>query len=502
MKYILSIFLSLYVSYACAAPTVFGVSGTLSAGQAVTVSGSLFGTKLTAAPIRFETFPGSHGAKVSNMGWWSTKDNNSAYSPVIRADVSRVAGRNIADLSTDQNTAINMFRNNIGFKATRKAYVNAWFYLGINGFDHVSTQMKLLNINRNTDLASNNEYPDQATSLWSKMNGETYGTVSRYYNGGGSAPTLSYKTSEGANLGIFAVTGWYNFVVQVDQGTMGLTDGKTTISLVGPGYSKYGITSDTATVMQIDGGDYLDSLKIWQYLQNRDTYSDFLSYKNAYSAGYTVNARVTYMGKSYRCIVDTGPKESIVDGPDVDVAHWVKISDAPIVLSDTVYVDSVYIDSSFARVEIGDSSNYLNCTHREVQIPTAWADASIVFTVNSGSFPAGSPVYVFVIDEAGNVSSGYGPLTIGGAVDTIAPTTTTTPPAKRANTATSVTLTASESATIYYTTDGSTPTTGSTQYASPLSIKPGTTLKYFAKDTANNSEGIQSQYYGWPVLCR
>lgn len=58
-----------------------------------------------------------------------------------------------------------------------------------------------------------------------------------------------------------------------------------------------------------------------------------------------------------------------------------------------------------------------------------------------------------------------------------------------------VTLTANESATIYYTTDGTNPTTSSPVYSSPISISIDTTLKYFAKDTSNNSEAVKTSIY-------
>jgi hypothetical protein len=59
----------------------------------------------------------------------------------------------------------------------------------------------------------------------------------------------------------------------------------------------------------------------------------------------------------------------------------------------------------------------------------------------------------------------------------------------------SVTMSVNETATIYYTLDGSTPTTSSTVYSSPLSISATTTLKAFARDTAGNSSAVQTVTY-------
>ena len=60
-----------------------------------------------------------------------------------------------------------------------------------------------------------------------------------------------------------------------------------------------------------------------------------------------------------------------------------------------------------------------------------------------------------------------------------------------------IALTTNEPATIYYTLDGSAPTTASTEYTQPFIVgNEGTTvLNYFAVDLAGNVEAVQSQTY-------
>ena len=82
-----------------------------------------------------------------------------------------------------------------------------------------------------------------------------------------------------------------------------------------------------------------------------------------------------------------------------------------------VYFDDVFIQiGSWARVEIGDASTWANCTHREVQLPTSWSDTSISFTLQQGSFSSGQTVYLFVVDDDGNASSGYAITLPGGSI--------------------------------------------------------------------------------------
>jgi hypothetical protein len=76
------------------------------------------------------------------------------------------------------------------------------------------------------------------------------------------------------------------------------------------------------------------------------------------------------------------------------------------------YISELYVDHSFARVEIGDAPTWNACTHREIQIPTAWNNNSITVTGNVGTFTSGTQVYLFVVDENRQPSVGF-PVVIG-----------------------------------------------------------------------------------------
>ncbi len=84
-------------------------------------------------------------------------------------------------------------------------------------------------------------------------------------------------------------------------------------------------------------------------------------------------------------------------------------------------------------------------------------------------------------------------------IDTTAPTVTANPAGGTYNTTKSVTLTATDNLdpnpTIYYTINGSNPTTSSTKYTAPLSIVSTTTLKFMAVDKAGNQAATQTQNY-------
>jgi hypothetical protein len=114
---------------------------------------------------------------------------------------------------------------------------------------------------------------------------------------------------------------------------------------------------------------------------------------------YTTDALVTNVGS---------------DGPAVNKRPFIiglwdswPPSDAPV---DTMYgyYSDIYVDTSWARVEVGDAPVYENCTVREIQIPSSWSASSIQITFRQGTFGNGQTVYVFVVDESGAVSPGFG----------------------------------------------------------------------------------------------
>ncbi|WP_292754764.1 PKD domain-containing protein, partial [Methanobacterium sp.] len=82
-------------------------------------------------------------------------------------------------------------------------------------------------------------------------------------------------------------------------------------------------------------------------------------------------------------------------------------------------------------------------------------------------------------------------------LDTIAPTVAANLAGGNYGTAQTVTLNATDASptTIYYTTDGSTPTNHSTQYTGPININTTTTLKFMAIDTAGNQGTVQTETY-------
>ncbi|MCG6534139.1 MAG: chitobiase/beta-hexosaminidase C-terminal domain-containing protein, partial [Syntrophales bacterium LBB04] len=105
-------------------------------------------------------------------------------------------------------------------------------------------------------------------------------------------------------------------------------------------------------------------------------------------------------------------------------------------------------------------------------------------------------VYVlhgWVKDADNNVSLPADPVMI--VVDTTPPITTASPEGGAYGAEQSVSLSATETSTIYYTTNGTDPTEFSSVYSTPIQIAATTSLRYFAKDWAGNKEQVKRQTY-------
>ncbi|HEU4412140.1 MAG TPA: PHB depolymerase family esterase [Polyangiaceae bacterium] len=80
----------------------------------------------------------------------------------------------------------------------------------------------------------------------------------------------------------------------------------------------------------------------------------------------------------------------------------------------------------------------------------------------------------------------------GGVADTTPPVTTATPAGGTFTQPVSVSLSANEPATTFFTLDGSAPTTGSPQFSAPVTIGATATLRFFSVDAAGNAEAPKS----------
>lgn len=101
-------------------------------------------------------------------------------------------------------------------------------------------------------------------------------------------------------------------------------------------------------------------------------------------------------------------------------------------------------------------------------------------------------VYVRFRDKSLPSGNLYDPVTASITLSTTAPVTSASPVSGTYAGPVSVHLVSTAPGTIYYTTDGSTPTTSSAKYTGPIPVNATTTINYFAIDTVGNTEQVKS----------
>jgi len=143
-------------------------------------------------------------------------------------------------------------------------------------------------------------------------------------------------------------------------------------------------------------------------------------------------------------------------------------------------------------------------TDQTVSLTVNEVGATVYYTTNGSTPTASSSAYTtplaitatttlkfYAVDTAGNAEAIQ---TIVYTIDKVAPVTTCNIAADATIATTDdITLTADETATTYYTTNGTTPTTSSTQYAAAFQLAAGAyTIKFFSVDTAGNIEAVKT----------
>ncbi len=124
---------------------------------------------------------------------------------------------------------------------------------------------------------------------------------------------------------------------------------------------------------------------------------------------------------------------------------------------------------------------------------TAPTTSSTLYTEPLTISKLGTTTLEFIaMDTAGNISN---TVTRTYTIDTTIPTANANIKGGLYNTNKVVTLTMSEPGNIYYTLNGTTPTSKSTLYTKPITISSTSTLKYLEIDLASNKSSINVQNY-------
>ncbi len=373
--------LLLFPGFAFAAPTITGISGTITNGQTVSVSGSGFGTKTAAAPVAFGDM--ENNSLNARIGSWSSTHNIDSVSSSFQRNTHSAHSaycnvrRDVVNVGDDFDCAFS------GGSDAPQWYAQYWFYTE-PGFSWSSGP----NANQNNKIFRMWSAGSNLNNLRIQSANHVDVVVEAADEGHGGwgtgwQPVTAQYACADAAFGHPCITDYWSIYPGSTQWTNFETD-------MGPGvWHQFQFEMKSSSVDTPNG-----VLRWWVDGKLIFDHSDITTR----TASNPSNMRPLILGI-----------EAIHNsGGDGAIGHY--------------YLDDAYIDNTWQRVEIGNNATYNNCTLKEIQPATAWADGSISFTVNQGSFADGSTGYVFVTDANGTRNTGY-QVTFGasGGGDTTPP---------------------------------------------------------------------------------
>jgi len=336
---------------------VTAVSGSQTHGGTITLTGSGFGTKSSAAPMKYDDFQNlANGQDPSGDGW----NTAGHFKPVASNARVRPGTPFVRNLRAHFNGTVPFSQEgdasnfSLVGRSFPKAYVDFWMYADSTSIGGRKPQnIKIFRLHQD-GTGDPNAY--WSTTVVPGGGGDSNcaaadGTTSQDW--AGCAPSnlsLNGNIPNNAFPGTEFWDKWHHFQVMAAAGSNGAANG--TWVLYVDGRLRYNRPGNIALTRS--GYDHWAEIWLGNYIRSEE-----------------------WDGDAY--------------------FMW----------------ESVYVDNSWARVEIGNNPVYSACTLRETQVPTSWSDGSVSVRVNRGQFPSLSGAYVFVIDEQGNISPGF-PLSGGG----------------------------------------------------------------------------------------
>jgi hypothetical protein len=354
MKQLILLFL-LIPSIALSTPAITSVNGTVSHGQSITIAGSGFGTKSTAAPAIWDDCSGTTITTLWAGGWPET--GTAAYRMQYQTPVRDVA------LPHSHIT-----------KYMTGAHGD--YEGGYNGGYNVMVWTILTGVTYPTKLYAS--YYTQVDPFWPTA---TNGTDNNYkvfdFSNGDSPYTMNSSTDNNWYID-FQQSGTYPNTYINWSGPPSWEANDDGGSLDSHYWGTHGLTNPIGRWIK-----YEFEVKITDQ-------SD--GYLKAWDNGTLV---INYTGHTDRY---TGITKSIGLGGYARAYGENTFR----------YFADLYFDTTAQRVMICNGSSWAARGLCEVQIPSAWLTTSAAITVNQGSFGDGSTAYLYVVDADGNANSnGY-----------------------------------------------------------------------------------------------
>ena len=354
-------------------PSISSVTGTVSNGQTVTISGSNFGSKSQANPLIWDNFEdGINNATIRNTNpvigpAWNVWTNGT--DPVYTSTNNRVNSARSALFDFSGSTGYTKFLQY--YTTADSAYFTFWWR-----YNKTSNQWSA-NIKPWDEFGTGTSgiCPSIYSGFGSPLAGDGYLRASVTDCGGGTGQQL--------NSDMFS---WLSYDSPIDE--------------IQGQWVRMEMYVKQSSAPNVADGIY----KMWVHKPDGEGITLDISSNNVITRNTMDEWYQWWLLGAYHTMDDRSP-----------------------LATGQVFGDDVYFDTTQARVELGNAATWSANTRREIQIPSTWSNGSLSFTANAGVFTAGQTAYLYVVDANGNVNTNGYPVTISGTttVDQTAPTAPT-----------------------------------------------------------------------------
>jgi len=373
---ILTTALALFPAFLCGQPSISNVQGIVATGQSITISGSGFGTKVTAAPLFWADFA-EGSTEPSPLGRITSWDI--AESPVL--DPNPSTDCHSGNCMTSSSC---FWETGPGCSNTTPGEGNG-MAVGVNPGSLVETYGQEMYIN-----------------FWRKIGG-TYASV--------------LQSSTGPNVKWLRL--WGDNAALGGEAPHALPDTYTNeVACNG------GLLIDTEYAARVAWtGNWLIPTTTWR----NEEYIYQYNSGNAKADG-TFDVQINQVTELSSTDWQSDSTEAPMTGQgDIDIQDEFSPNTCPSGVGssympqsgDQIWYDGIYIDSAWQRVMICDASTWAARTHCEIQIPTAWSDngttASATVTVHQGNFTNGTQAYLYVVGSTNTPNTNGFPVAIGAS---------------------------------------------------------------------------------------
>jgi hypothetical protein len=344
-------------------PTVQQVSGTLDHNGSITISGSGFGSKATAAPWVWDNASGSQLTNIWGGAWPDALPGyNTGYYPPMRGvspphshDTRMIAGAHAANTGANSGYMVIMFKS-LQLPSFPCTFYASWYQL--------------------------------ADSQW-------------HFGGDNNFKTFDY--SYGGNP--YSTTGSWYTVYGPPHPDSATDTGVQWVSGV------------TAPLMNPD----VNGHNAWWSSAVNPMAGKWSKVEIAFKATDQNDGYITVWENGKKVMWYKGPTDNYPTKlRTIGVGGYGRMQGYT---TNWRYFDDVYVDTTLQRVVLADASTLSNASIVEVQIPVAWSDGSITATVNLGKFSQGQTAYLFVVDASGTPSAAGVAVKAGGTATAPSPPT-------------------------------------------------------------------------------